>query len=642
LAFLATVAILGFSTAGVLLVPLLADWGYTTPYNDPWITVTTRGLVPPFLWPLVALAVGGIATSLALRRQLGGLDHRLLFLAHSVLVGAALAAAGPALGVIDVRFVPFAQFAVCLVAGASLGLALQQARAPRVGALGLVLLGLLYGDGRSQVVRHWIDWNYSGLEAKEQWPAFTRMAAAVRGRVQDPRVAVEYSALHEKAGSIRMYETLPHFSGRSTLEGVYNQASLTTHSVYYLASELGATSPNPFREIDYGRFDPDAALDHLRFFNTSLVVALSPQLTTALESRTDVTEVARHDPYAIFRVEGGSERYVVAVQARPVRSAPLGWRDKALRWFSRRPFPRAPLVFTADETVGDPEVDPWLKAEETPLDGGVELHEAVEAEAITVRTNRPGHPLLVKVGFHPRWRVEGAAGPYLVAPALMLVVPREETVRLRYARTAADHLGAGLSLLSVTSVLVWRGVARRRRLAAGSGAVAPPPPPLTACGVDEARLPRPPRRFGAVIPAVLLLGLASGRLLHRERDRAAEARGLYERASQAYAQERFADAAELSRHAAARSEGTPMREEMLCLRGESLLRSGETKLAVQAFDTLLRESPDGPYTPQALFSGALARERIGDATGAAADRQGLREAFPETPWTQRLAAEGGK
>ena len=48
----------------------------------------------------------------------------------------------------------------------------------------------------------------------------------------------------------------------------------------------------------------------------------------------------------------------------------------------------------------------------------------------------------------------------------------------------------------------------------------------------------------------------------------AEAHGLYERASRAYADERFGDAAEYARHAAARS-GAPLRDELLCLRGEA-------------------------------------------------------------------------
>src|SRR5207253_11432990 len=135
-------------------------------------------------------------------------------------------------------------------------------------------LALAPGAWRSRGLRSWIDWNYAGLAAKALWPAFAEVAQRLRGTVSDPRVAVEYSSEHERAGSIRMYETLPLFSGRSTLEGVYNQASLQTHAVYFLASELGASSPNPFRKREYSQFDTESALRHLRLFDVSQVVAL--------------------------------------------------------------------------------------------------------------------------------------------------------------------------------------------------------------------------------------------------------------------------------------------------------------------------------------------------------------------------------
>src|SRR6185436_5909797 len=139
----------------------------------------------------------------------GGADRRLLFLLHAAAMGAALAAAGPAAGVIDIRFVPFAQLAVCLLGGASIGLAIAVLRLRVLAALGLVVLAVAYGDSRSKVVRFWFDWNYTGLEGKELWPAYREMTESLRGTVSDPRVAVEYGAIHEKAGSIRMYETLP-------------------------------------------------------------------------------------------------------------------------------------------------------------------------------------------------------------------------------------------------------------------------------------------------------------------------------------------------------------------------------------------------------------------------------------------------
>ena len=634
LGFLAAVATGAFATAGVLLVPLLSDWGYTTPYSDPWITVTTHGLVPPFLGPLFALAALGLLGTVLRARGAGGPDHRLLFLGYASLVGAALAAAGPALGVIDVRFVPFAQLAACLLGGATLGLLLERARARDLAALGFVLLGLLYGHARSQVIRSWIDWNYTGLEAKELWPAFREMADGLRGNVGDPRVAVEYSSVHERAGSIRMYETLPHFTGRSTLEGVYNQASLSTHAVYYLASELGATSPNPFKEIEYSRFDTPAALDHLRLFNVSDVIALSPQLVSALEARSDVALTVRIPPYSVFHLGGGRGRYVEPVRFAPVRSARAGWRDKALRWFTRRPLSEVPLVFTDDTRVGAAEADPWLAPPAVALPPGVEVGETMEPERIAITTNRPGHPLLVKVAWHPRWRAEGALGPYLVAPALMLIVPQRENVSLVYARTRGDRAGLGLSLVAlVLAAVLWLRYRRRPRVT---------PPPATPIRVDVTcdaeDLPKPPRRWGGALPAALLVLLGAARLFHGEPDRSAEAQDLYERASLAYADDRFADAAEYARHGAARG-AAPLREELLCLRGESLLRAGQAALALDSFETLLRESPDGPYTAQALFSGASAREAKGDAEGARADRRRLLDEYSDTPWAKRIRPE---
>ena len=67
-----------------------------------------------------------------------------------------------------------------------------------------------------------------------------------------------------------------------------------------------------------------------------------------------------------------------------------------------------------------------------------------------------GMLLLVRVSFHPRWRVEGADGPYLVSPALMMVVPRQREVRLVYGRTASDFAGLALTVATLLVLAVQR------------------------------------------------------------------------------------------------------------------------------------------------------------------------------------------
>jgi len=632
LAWLLAVAGLAFALAGFWLVPLLSDWGWTTPYDDPWITVDTRNVLPPFLWPLIGAAVVGLVWTLAWARRAGGPDHRLMYLLHAAAVGFALAAAGPLLGIIDVRFLPFAQLALCLAGGATLGLALERLSAPNLSALGMLLLGVAHADAHSVVLRAWVDWNYTGLEAKELWPAFAEVARGLRGSAAAPRVAVEYSSEHERAGSIRMYETLPLFSGRSTLEGVYNQASLQTHAVYFLASELGASSPNPFRKREYSQFDTESALRHLRLFDVSQVVALSPRLIASLDARPEARRSARVPPYVVYDLADGGGGYVEPLAFAPVRSSPRGWRDKSYRWFTRKPLARAPLVFTDDARFPVTEEDEWLSPPEVPLPGGVEATAVVADESIVVSTSRVGHPLLVKVSYHPRWRADGADGPYLVSPALMLIVPRQPKVTLSYARTRADGMGLALT---AAAVLGGRVAAGRRWLARRRPQPAPEmaPIPLDACTV-----PAPTRRWGAVVPAGILAACLLARVWTL-RPSAPDPMPLYGKASRAYAAGRFADAAEYARHALSHGAKAPLRAELLCLRGESLLRAGRPAEAAQAFQSVLAESDPNPYLPQSLFGLVRSFSLSGDPDNARQARDRLLREFAGSPWAQRAREE---
>ncbi len=635
LGWLAVVAAASFALAAPLLLPLLSAWGWTTPYDDAWLDLSTRGLFPRLLWPLFGLAAAGLLGTLVRRfgsvsetAEPGGsrslpADKRLLLFAWGAISGAALTSAGPGLGVIDVRFAPFAQLSLALCGALALGLFLSRFILPDLAALGFLLVAVAGSDSASGVVRHWIDWNYSGLESKELWPAWSALCERIRGSVGDPRVSVEYDPLHERAGSLRMYEMLFYFSGRATLEGVYNQASTTTHPIYYLASELFARSPNPFRSRNYSRFDPASAIARLRLFNVGAIVATSPTLTAALDARSDVVREARIPPYSVYRILDPGPGYVEPLAFEPVRAPLRGWRDQCYRWFTRKPPNQALVVFTEDARFPLTQKDPWLPPPERPLPAGVTVHARLQAESLDVETDRPGHPLLVKISYHPRWRAEGAAGPYLVSPGLMLIVPTARHCRLYYqARNAADFAGLALAACAL-GVIVVPGIRERSRV------------PRRPEGTDPVRL----RVAVRALPLLLVLGLAALRLLP-ETTHAAEAAQLYESASRAYSQERWADAAELARHAAVFASTSDSRwSELVCLQGEALLRSNRPHEAAAAFAELLESGRPSPHRAQALYSGARAREAAGDATGAEAWRRELRAAHADTPWAERLGRD---
>jgi 6-pyruvoyl-tetrahydropterin synthase related domain len=604
--WLATVAVLAFALAAFWLLPLLSAWGWTTAYDDPWITIGWRNLFPPLLLPLFAAAVVGLGYTLVDARLGGALQRPLLYLWHSALLALALALAAPRLGIVHARFLPFAQLALSLAGAVTLGVLLERLRWRGLAALGCLLLAIVYADSRSQVLRAWIDWDYTGLEAKPLWPTFQRLADTLRGGVGDPRVAVEYSAEHEHAGSIRMYETLPFFSGRSTLEGVYNQASLQTHAVYYLASELSAVSPNPFRKREYSAMDTDNALRHLRLFNVREIVALSSQLVGALAARDDVVRVAHLPPYEVFRLLDSGPGYVEPLRFEPVRSSLVGWREKAYRWFTRKPLSDVHLVFSEDPRFGPVEADEWLAPAARPLSGDVQVESVLEAEELRITTSRPGHPLLVKVSYHPRWRAEGADGPYLVSPALMLVVPRQRDVRLYYARNWSDRAGFAVTLAALV-VLVW--LWRRPT------STQPPLPALRA------------QAWAAAIPLGLLAGLAGLALLPQADLRRREYDQVSERALHACREKLFANAAEYARQAASRAPDAEQGARWRCFRGENLLSSGDARGALRAFTEVVG-APSSQSVPRALAGAARASEGIEDMDAAKIYRQRLSREFP--------------
>jgi hypothetical protein len=207
---------------------------------------------------------------------------------------------------------------------------------------------------------------------------------------------------------------------------------------------------------------------------------------------------------------------------------------------------------------------------------------------------------------------------------MMVVVPREPLVRLTYARTWADAAGLALTGLALAGALVHALLRRRTRAPAPAVVI-----PEDACDVAP-----PPRRWGAAVPAAVfaVLVAAGGATLLEP---APDPMPLYEAASRAAAEGRPADAAEYARHAIPRApSGHPLRLELLCLRGESLLATASPELAAEAFDLAVQEGTTA-YLPQALAGSARAHSAIGNRAAAEASRARLAREYEGSPWVAR-------
>lgn len=455
------------------LIPLLTFLPHTTKYSILWSFSGwkhfLRDVFPLIGYPFFGLILVGTALVIPLsKKKTTTVSLRpwsyIWFIAGC---GLALYAIGTRIGVVDIRFLPLFQFCLIIGAGLVFGHWPVPERAKIILAGLFFFLTLLWVDGRETYIQEWVRWNYSGFERKPLWNTFQKTNQFLQGSPQSPRVVYEHSSIHDKAGTVRAFESLPLFSGRSTLEGVYFQASLCAPFIFYLQSEISQSPSMPFHEYNYARFNLKRAAAHFKLFNVSHFVTVDPQTQKKAKILPELKLGFRSFPYEVYELVTNTNRYVVPLQYKPVLTKFKDWRRLAYRWYRVGDL-AVPLVFVTNPAREDSErflildqVD-VKKMPRIPLQTATDLKEVVKEEEILIENAPVGKPLLIKISYHPNWKVEGAEKIYLVSPAFMLIYPNASRVRLYYGRTWPNYIGGLLTILAIGFILFMRPIHRQR------------------------------------------------------------------------------------------------------------------------------------------------------------------------------------
>ncbi|HKI50211.1 MAG TPA: 6-pyruvoyl-tetrahydropterin synthase-related protein, partial [Desulfobacteria bacterium] len=280
---------LAFCLMAFWLIPLMAFLPYTTRFSILWIFFNWdqifREVLPVILYPFIALTVLGTVWMYLRRRKFGHslLPGQLAYVWFIAISGLALYFIGYRLGLVDIRFLPFFQFFL-IIGGAFVWSSMSMSNNQRMlGVTAVLLLTFLWVDSRETVCRNWALSNYAGFEAKALWKPFNAVNQFLKGDENDARVAYEHSIRHQGAGTVRAYENLPLFSGRSTLEGVYIQGSLSVPFIFYLQSEMSQAPSTPIPDYNYSRFNLKKAHEHLKLFNVGEIILVEPETIQAAE-----------------------------------------------------------------------------------------------------------------------------------------------------------------------------------------------------------------------------------------------------------------------------------------------------------------------------------------------------------------------
>jgi hypothetical protein len=469
--YLFLVFTIGFLLVAFWFLPFIAKVKYTSHfavkwyYGDAW-----KEIFPDIFLPFYVFTAFGLYY--AWKKK----DQRILFFIFPIIMGTLLYFIGPMLGIIEIRFVPFVQLFPLFIGAYGLGELLKKFSSSKLLPLIVLVIALIWINHNVTYIGYWIEWNYSGFEAKQLWPSYKAVNDFLKGDQNDPRVVYEHSPFHNSAGTERAFESLPLFSGRSTLEGLYLQSIETSPFVFYIQSEISQVTSCPFPEWSCTTFNSTKAAKHLEMFNVKDVVARTDTVKAELNTSSLYKLVATFDPYEIYELKTNDGHYVTVPKYEPVLFETKEWKKVAYyKWFSNESLLDVPLVFTENANVDskdfklirtDGSVDDLPKV---PIDNNnCNIQERVNNEEIVFKTNCVGKPHIIRISYFPNWKVDGASRIYMVSPSFMLLFPEKQEVRVWYGSIFVDYLGdlltiAGLAIVIYLSLLKSHKVIKFRK-----------------------------------------------------------------------------------------------------------------------------------------------------------------------------------
>ena len=365
-------------------------------------------------------------------------------------------------------------------------------------------IGPFVVTSRKNVVGDWAAWNYSGYEGKDKYPEFEQLMTKMGeiGRTNGcGRAMWEYFENLGKYGTPMAPMLLPMYTDGciGSMEGLFFEASMTTPFHFLNQSLLSARPSSPKRDMPYEGLNVAKGVKMLQLYGVKYYMAKSeeaiaqaadvPELTevgrvpSTIKTRNDSTDGADTEKvmdWVIYEVADAD--LVVGLDHLPavmtdVEQGHGPWLDPSVAWYQDTSawdvmlaadgpsnWPRvkcAPKTTPAEVGAKEDQRKYGLACAETPKSVTVApatiTNVDYEDADLSFDVDEIGKPVLVKVSYFPRWKVDGAKGPYRVAPNLMLVVPTETHVTMYYGNTWVEYVTWALTILGLLC-LVWMGV----------------------------------------------------------------------------------------------------------------------------------------------------------------------------------------
>lgn len=414
------------------------DWIFQNPLNE---------ILPTAIRPLVVIlliTLPGVMYWLGAKKiEATNFGGEMLFWIIPILASVAMFFVFPKLGLVDARIIPQVQLFVSLIAALMLCRALEplEVKTQNAVAICTVILGLYWSYNNVSNYPHWVRWNYSSWKAKPKFPQAQQIFDKFRGNFSQPRITYEHSPILNDAGTTRVFENLPYFANRSTMESLYQEAIHTAPLTHYLQARVSKQPSCPIRGWECPPMDFKGLEPIMNVLGVQSVILTSSEAKSAILQEPAFQKIMSTETFEVHSLKK-MVSLVETMPKAPTIATFVDFKREFHAWLKN--YNGSQDFLLMDRNMAVPAATP------APVDCQASVQVGFDGFELT--TACPGSWHLLKFAYHPTFKADSGDPIFMVTPGLMAVVPTKDKVIFKFGQSWQWVFAGVLSFL--TAVLL--------------------------------------------------------------------------------------------------------------------------------------------------------------------------------------------
>lgn len=463
---LKTLLIVGFFSAILslwFLVPMIANNRWTVPFFFTWLSSNIWSeIVPRIFYPILIILVlslgfyvirhfyavikgkGSVVEVSNHSRQSPSIPNICVFWGLPILWYIALYFIFPKIGLVDVRAVPQISLFVCILSGVILGNILALRKSLSEISSFLIIPAVIFWTNHYVVAfPQWLPWNYNGWERKEPYPHLVRLYNHIRAGFSDPRVVYEHNAINNNAGTERVFEMLPYFANRATLESVYLQATILAPAAFLIQSYISLTPSCPFLQFSCVSHNIRKAKDILSLLGVGEIILVTDEIKNEAKIADYLEKDGDYGMWSLFKLKE-QPSLVGTFNQVPEISVGNSFLDRFYTWLKEYTPSSRFIVVNQDNIslyLSPSNLEFWI-APSTCKSSVI-----VEFNRLRLKTNCPGYAHYLKFAMNSSWKASTRDPLFLVSPGFIGIIPSKEEVTLEFGDNQLWKLTSIISII---------------------------------------------------------------------------------------------------------------------------------------------------------------------------------------------------